>query len=43
MSFWIAMNYVAWGLCVAVIGLILADFINVEKGFLKQKSKKQNQ
>lgn len=36
MSFWSIMNYIAWGLCILLIGLILTDFIKVER----DKSKK---
>ena len=31
MSFWSIMNYVAWGLCVLIVVLILKDVIKVEK------------
>jgi hypothetical protein len=30
MSFWGIMNYVAWGLCALIVGLIAIDFIKVE-------------
>lgn len=37
MSFWSAMNYVAWILCFVIAGLILTDFIKVELERSKKK------
>jgi hypothetical protein len=37
MSFWNAMNWVAWGLCGVIFVLITRDFIKVE---LEQAAKK---
>jgi len=35
MSFWSIMNWVAWGLCALLSGLILIDFIKVETEMAK--------
>jgi hypothetical protein len=37
MSFWIVMNYVAWGLCALLAYLIFSDFIKVELNRAKHK------
>ena len=36
MSFWGTMNYVVWGLCAVIVGLIATDFIKVEIDKLKK-------
>jgi len=38
MSFWSMMNWIVWGLCLLVIGLIAADFIKIEKRRSKDKN-----
>ena len=37
MSIWSMMNWVAWGLCVVVVVLIMTDFIRTEKERSKEK------
>lgn len=37
MSFWSAMNWVAWGLCAVLFGIIARDFIRVELDLLASK------
>ncbi len=37
MSFWSMMNWVVWGLCIVIVGLIASDFIKTEKRSKKEK------
>jgi len=41
MSFWSAMNWVAWGLCGLLFVIIAQDFIRVELGLLANKKARQ--
>ena len=37
MSFWSAMNWVAWGLCALLFVVIAQDFIRVERQRMQDK------
>ena len=37
MSFWSMMNWVVWGLCIVIVGLIATDFIKTEKEHSKKE------